>query len=73
MQERLSIGGQQVSRLYQTKGDNMAAYLAKFWEAMMRFKGVRMEQVPRENNHRADVLAKIVASEGHVLLRGVPL
>ena len=62
-----------MSELYQAKGDNMAAYLAKVREAMKRFKGVRMEQVPREKNHRADVLAKIAASEGHVLPREVPL
>ncbi|KAI9192454.1 hypothetical protein LWI28_023113 [Acer negundo] len=49
----------QVLGLYQAKGDNMVAYLAKVREAMSGFKGVRMEQIPREKNHRADVLAKI--------------
>ena len=38
----------------------MVAYLAKVQKAMKKFKGVRIEQVPREKNHRADVLAKIV-------------
>ena len=59
--------------VYQAKGDNMVAYLAKDRETMGKFKGVRMEQVPREKNHRADVLAKIAAGEGHALLRGVLL
>ena len=63
----------QVIGLYQAKGDNMVAYLAKVQEAMKKFKGVRIEQVPREKNHRADVLAKIATGEGHALLRGVPL
>ena len=62
-----------MSGLYQAKGDNMTAYLANVREAMRRFKGVRMEQVPREKNHRTDVLAKIAAGEGHALPRGVPL
>ena len=51
----------------------MIAYLAKAREAMTKFKGVRIEQVPREKNHRADVLAKIASGEGHALPRGVPL
>ena len=51
----------------------MAAYVAKVREAMKRFKGVRMEQVPREKNHRAYVLAKIIEGEGHALPKGVPL
>ena len=63
----------QVLGVYQAKGDNMVAYLAKVREAMKKFKGVRMEQVPREKNHRADVLAKIAAGEGHALPKGVPL
>ena len=63
----------QVSGVYEAKGDNMAAYLAKVREAVGRFKGVRMEQVPREKNHRLDILAKIVAGEGHALPRGVLL
>ena len=63
----------QISESYQAKGDNMIAYLANAREVMTRFKGVRMEQVPREKNYRADVLAKIATSEGHALPRGVPL
>ena len=63
----------QVSGLYQAKGDNMIAYLAKAREAITRFKGVRIEQIPREKNHRANVLAKIATGEGHALPRGVPL
>jgi hypothetical protein len=63
----------QVTGLYQAKGDNMVAYLAKVQEAMKKFKGVRIEQVPREKNHRADVLAKIATGEGHALPKGVPL
>ena len=63
----------QVSGLYQAKGDNMVAYLARVQEAMKKFRGVRMEQVPQEKNHRADVLVKIAAGEGHALPRGVPL
>ena len=59
--------------MYQAKGDNMVAYLAIVLEAMKKFKGVKMEQVPRKKNHRADVLAKIATGEGHALLRGVPL
>ena len=51
----------------------MVVYLAKVREAMKKFKGVRMEQVPREKNQRADVLAKIAVGERHALLRGVPL
>ena len=39
---------------------------------MKNFKGVRIEQVPREKNHRADVLAKITTGEGHALPKGVP-
>ena len=62
-----------MSELYQAKGDNIVAYLAKVREAMKKFKGVRIEQVPLEKNHRADVLAKIAAGEGHALPRGVPL
>ena len=63
----------QVTGLYQAKGDNMVAYLAKVQEAMKKFKGVKIEQVPREKNHRADVLAKIATGEGHALPKGVPL
>ncbi|KAI9165338.1 hypothetical protein LWI28_012088 [Acer negundo] len=48
----------------------MVAYLAKVRGAMSRFKGVRMEQIPREKNHWVDVLAKIAAGEGHTLPRG---
>ena len=40
---------------------------------MKRFRGVRIKQVPREKNHRADVLAKIATGEGHALPKGVPL
>ena len=40
---------------------------------MGKFKSVRMEQVPRQKNHRVDVLAKIATGEGHALPRGVPL
>ena len=40
---------------------------------MKKFKGVIIEQVPREKNHRADVLVKIATGEGHVLPKGVPL
>ena len=57
----------QVTGLYQAKGDNMVAYLAKVQEAMKKFKGVRIVQVPREKNHRANVLAKIATGEGHAL------
>ncbi|KAI9181384.1 hypothetical protein LWI28_014533 [Acer negundo] len=63
----------QVLGLYQAKCDNMVAYLAKVREAMSGFKLMRMEQIPLEKNHRADVLAKIVEGEGHTLPRGVPL
>ena len=63
----------QVTGLYQAKGDNMVAYLAKVQEAIKKFKGVRIEQVPRERNHRTDVLAKIATREGHALPKGVPL
>src|SRR5579862_2891562 len=51
----------------------MIAYLVKAREAMTKFKGVRIEQIPREKNHRADFLAKIASGEGHALPRGVPL
>ena len=51
----------------------MVAYLTKVQEAMKRFKGVKMEQVPREKNHRVDVLAKIATGEEHVLPKRVPL
>ena len=33
----------QVSGIYQAKGDNMIAYLVKTQEAMTKFKGVRIE------------------------------
>ena len=33
----------QVTGLYQAKGDNMVAYLAKVQEIMKKFKGVRIE------------------------------
>ena len=36
----------QVSGIYQAKGDNMIAYLDKTREAMTKFKGVRIEQIP---------------------------
>ena len=49
----------QVSGQYQAKGENMVAYLEKVREAMARFKGVRMEPIPWDKNHQADVLAKI--------------
>src|SRR5579862_8285745 len=51
----------------------MIAYLVKAREAMTKFKGVRIEQIPREKNHRADILVKITSGEGHALPRGVPL
>ncbi|KAI9180729.1 hypothetical protein LWI28_007623 [Acer negundo] len=41
----------------------MVAYLAKVREAMSGFKVMRMEQIPREKNHQADVLAKIPAAD----------
>ncbi|KAK4839830.1 hypothetical protein QYF36_025323 [Acer negundo] len=55
------------------KGDSMITYLKQVKKAMTRFKDVRMKQIPRENNHRADVLAKIAAIGGKTLPRGVPL
>ena len=57
----------QVSGLYQEKGENMVAYLAKVQEAMKKFIGLRIEQVPREKNHCSNVLAKIATREGHAL------
>ncbi|KAK0596932.1 hypothetical protein LWI29_020323 [Acer saccharum] len=63
----------QVSGTYQARGDNMIAYLRKVREAATKFKGMRMEQIPREKNHRADVLAKIAATEGRALPKGILL
>ena len=40
---------------------------------MKKFRGVKIEQVPREKNHHTDVLAKIATGEGHALPKGVPL
>ena len=54
----------QVSDLYQAKDDNMVVYLKKVREAATRFKGMKMEQIPREKNHRVDVLANIAATGG---------
>ncbi|KAK1558900.1 hypothetical protein Q3G72_008053 [Acer saccharum] len=55
----------QVSGVYKAKGDNMVAYLKKVQEATTtRFKGMKMEQIPREKNHGANILAKIAAIRG---------
>ncbi|KAI9154077.1 hypothetical protein LWI28_020635 [Acer negundo] len=63
----------QISGSYQDKGDNMVAYLARVWEAMTRFKGVKSEQIPQENNHRTYILAKIAVGGGLALPKGVPI
>ena len=51
----------------------MVAYLKKVQEAATRFKAMKMEQIPREKNQRADVMAKIATTGGQALPRGVPL
>ena len=63
----------QVSGVYQAKGDNMVAYLKTVREVATKLKGMKMEQISREKNHRADVLAKIAAIGGQTLPKGVPL
>ncbi|KAK4842434.1 hypothetical protein QYF36_021650 [Acer negundo] len=62
----------QVSGQYQAMGENMVAYLEKVQEAMTSFKGVKMDQIPRDENRRADVLAKIVSTGGQALPKRVP-
>ncbi|KAI9191078.1 hypothetical protein LWI28_003341 [Acer negundo] len=47
----------------------MVSYLAKVREAMTKFKGMKLEQIPREKNHRVDVLAKIAGGGGQALPR----
>ncbi|KAK0603952.1 hypothetical protein LWI29_010535 [Acer saccharum] len=63
----------QVSGLYQAKGDNMVAYLKKVQEAATRFKAMKMEQIPREKNHQENVMAKIAATGGQALPKRIPL
>ncbi|KAK3218683.1 hypothetical protein Dsin_012653, partial [Dipteronia sinensis] len=50
----------QMTGVYQAKGDH-------------KFKGFKIDQVSRHQNHRADVLAKIAANGGQSLPRGIPL
>ncbi|KAK0572379.1 hypothetical protein LWI29_030748 [Acer saccharum] len=40
----------QLFGVYQAKGDNMVAYLKKVQEVAARFKGMKMEQIPREES-----------------------
>ncbi|KAK0591186.1 hypothetical protein LWI29_036630 [Acer saccharum] len=54
----------QVAGTYQAKGNNMSAYLEKVQQAIKAFQMVKMEQIPRGANHRADVLAKIATGGG---------
>ncbi|KAK0571222.1 hypothetical protein LWI29_012685 [Acer saccharum] len=54
----------QVAGTYQAKGDNMSAYLEKVKQAIKAFQMIKMEQIPRGANHRADVLTKIATGGG---------
>jgi len=52
----------QVKKEFQTKGGNLPAYLSKTWELLESFDHYIISHIPREENMRADSLAKYSSS-----------
>ena len=48
----------QVKKEFQTKGGNLPAYLSKAWELLGDFYHYMISHIPREENMKADSLAK---------------
>lgn len=63
----------QVTDVYQAKEDNMMAYLEEAKKMMENFEGIKVEQVTRTENHRADTLAKLATGNGQNLPKGIQL
>ena len=63
----------QVAGTYQAKGDNMSTYLERVKQETKGFRMIKIEQIPRGANHRANVLAKIAIGGGQTLPKGVRL
>ena len=59
----------QVLQQYKAREENMVAYLTLVWEVTSKLKGLSITQIPREENKRADQLARLASSSESDLQR----
>ena len=63
----------QVRKEFQAKGGNLPAYLSKAWELLHDFDRYSINHIPREENMKADSLAKYSSTGEAQLLGLVPV
>ena len=63
----------QIEDSYEARGEKMILYLKKVLELLKNFIRVQVKHVPREENSRADALAKLAAASQEDLGRLIPV
>ena len=54
--------GRQIEDTYEAKSETMILYLKKVWDLLKKFVLVQIRHIPRSENSRADVLAKLATT-----------
>ena len=63
----------QIEDTYEAKGEKMILYLKKVPDLLKRFVLVQVKHIPREENSRADTLAKLATASQEDLSRLTPI
>ena len=63
----------QIEDFYEARGEKMILYLKKVWELLKKFVRVQIRHIPRAENSRADVLAKLATASQENLNRLTPI
>ena len=63
----------QIEGSYEAKGEKMALYLRRVQELIKKFVQVKIKHVPRSENSRADMLAKLATASHENLDRLIPV
>ena len=63
----------QIEDTYEAKGEKMILYLKKVRDLLKRFVLVQVRHIPREENSRADTLAKLATASQEDLSRLTPI
>ena len=63
----------QIEDTYEAKGENMILYLKKVRELLKKLVLVQVKHIPRMENSRADILAKLATTSQEDLSRLTPV
>ena len=63
----------QIEDTYEAKSGRMILYLQKLWDLLKKFVLVQVRHIPREENSRADALAKLATASQEDLSRSTPV